>query len=125
MPKNNSKVRESEDLIRKREDNLLLDYFLQIQDCLDSSSKRKRVYLIGKLNSLVSTLRDFSFDGQRARQVRLNAGLSLRGLEREIGVSDSYLAQLEREERIPHLSRKAVAIKRYFGWLGERGYNPF
>jgi hypothetical protein len=29
------------------------------------------------------------------------------------------------EERIPHLSRKAVGIKRYFEWLKERGYNPF
>jgi len=125
MKNEHKRVSEIEDLIKQREHNLFLDYLVEIEDCFESASKRKRVYLTRKLGFLVSTLRDFSFDGQRARQVRLDAGFSLRELEREIKVSDSYISQLEREERFPHLSRKAVGIKRYFRWLEEHGYKPF
>lgn len=42
---------------------------------------------------------DFQLDGQLIRRLRENQGYSLRGFAKHVGISYTYLSQIERGER--------------------------
>ena len=52
--------------------------------------------------------------GDRIRQARLASGMSLRGLAREVGVSASFVSDIERNKRLPSMD----VMSRMCGVLG-------
>lgn len=65
----------------------------------------------------------FSFDGKRARETRQRAGISLKILGKELGISYTYLSHLETGSIIISDIENAPQAKKYETWLKEHDYD--
>ena len=67
------------------------------------------------------------FNPEKAIKVRKTAGINRINLAKELGISGSYLHDMEVGKQIPHypLRRKQKAIEKYIKWLASNGYNPY
>ena len=71
------------------------------------------------------------FDREKARQIRLDAGLQQMELAKITGVTPTYITHIEKGDRVPSLvnARDQVTENKgiigYLDWLKDQGYNPF
>lgn len=63
-------------------------------------------------------------DPAKAKEVRINSGLSLRTLSSKLGLSYSAILNYE-SGRVKNLSAEDTKTRKYIEWLKEQGYNPF
>ena len=82
--------------------NLLESYLNKIREYYGIANKRRRSSIIKDLERLVIK---HKFDGEMAKKVRLDAGLTLRGLGSKIGVKHQYLYQIEIGDKRPPKKR--------------------
>ena len=64
------------------------------------------------------------FNPEKAIKVRKTAGINRINLAKELGISGSYLHDIEVGKQIPHYPL-AQKTEKYLRWLAERGYNPY
>ncbi len=102
-------------------------YFSQIREKYNTSSENLRTAILGKLEKLIK--REI-FDREKAKQIRLDSGLSLRDLGGELTPekkksTSSLLLQYERGVRNPRGANKGRTTTKYLLWLKAHGYNPY
>ena len=137
------KISQAKAEIEKAQENLLDTYFTQIKKGYKSLEPRQRKVLLGNLDFLTQRLekgnlieglalrtvrKNLAYDGEKARKIREEAGLSREKLVQELGISRTGYAELARYESgntNPSNPPRGKTSKKYVEWLKEKGYNPF
>ena len=110
-------------------ERLLDSYFDKIKERCTKGDNKTRIYFIGRLEEIVTieipiTERTYLFNGNKAREIRLKKGLSLRGLANMVKMPLQSLVSYEKGFYVPR-STRGKGGRRYLEWLKEQGYEPF
>ena len=103
-------------------------YLTEIREGYKISPIKKREFIASVLEKIANVL---SFDPEKARQIRIKAGLTQEELGRKITTTTTvhgqiFLAKLERGARLPAKCHKPRGIcRKYLNWLKKQGYNPY
>lgn len=122
------KKRKPESEISYHEEIIFKRYLDKIKDIYTISPLKKREFVTSVLEKITNAL---IFDPEKARQVRIKAGLTQQELGRIITTTTPehgqvFLGKLEKGVRMPSKYQKPRGIcKKYLYWLKEQGYNPY
>ncbi len=110
-------------------ERLLDSYFNKIKERCMKGNNKTRIYFIGRLEEITTeeiptVERKYLFDYNKAREIRLKKGLSLRGLAKSIKMPLQSLVSYEKGAYAPR-STKGKGGRRYLEWLKDQGYEPF
>lgn len=105
--------------IARAEYDLLEAYFERIRGAYHSGRKEGKIDILNELE------RVSLFDRGIAKQIRLDAGLTVKKAAEIIGCHEAYLSRYENGQRKVGFPTKGKTVIKYLRFLKEHGYNPF
>lgn len=108
-------------------EKLFDSYFAEIKQRYMVSDNLTRLFLIGRLEEITKGVVQIPslFNGKKAKQIRLNKDLTLRGLVKEVQMPLGSLVNYEKGVYSPRVGSRGKGSRKYLEWLKEQGYNPF
>jgi DNA-binding transcriptional regulator YiaG len=109
-------------------------YIDKLESGYSNSETEAKISILGELEKIVVGLTEVEaeeFDREKARQIRLDAGLQQMELAKITGVTPTYITHIEKGDRVPSPVSKSNLVKEnkgiigYLTWLKDQGYNPF